>query len=274
MGHSPSIADLKRQNQEFNDYMAQATANLKNRANDQRSAFQTAIDNIYKGQDQRIMGSGSNTDYKQATEFSLEPINKAMDAIAAAVFSGGSPPDGTVMGEAKEAIGIAAEMASFEALALVAARAFIVQVLGVFDTTASTSFHNTVSSKTLSPGLMLHVWNYGDAFQRKDFFNNEFIIENVIEFQLIYSFAQAKTQADIDYMKAHSDEIEDLDQKIVTLQKEIDEKVANIDEDLPQGQPAGWQARIDYLKASLEKYRQEVKSLLADYPGKNQSKPG
>ena len=262
MGRTNSIDTLKQQNQAFSDYMAQATANLAKRAADQRQPFLDAIRTIYGTDDQHVLGAGSNSDYKQASEFSIDSIDTMLNKVASAVFSGGAAPTGTVVGTAAEVAGVVTELASFQALALVAAKSFITQILGVFDTTASTSFHSAFSSSTLAPGLMLHVWNYGDAFQRADFFNNEFIIENMIEFQLIYSFAQAQTEQDIEYMDEHTKLTEDLEAKIVKMQETIDARVADIDTDLPDGQPDGWNARVTYLKNTLESYRAEVDKLV------------
>ncbi len=264
MGHSPSLSDLQKQNQEFNDFMAQATTNLKTRAATQRQDFQSAVDAIYKGQDKHILGAGSNADYKQSSDFSLDQIGKALDAVASAVFTGGTSPSGTTV-DAKEAAGVVAELASFQVMALVAAKSFITQILGVFDTSASTAFHSAWSSKSIAPGLMLHVWCYGDSFQRQDFFDNAFIIENVIEFQLIYSFAQAQVEQDIDYMNKHTEEIEKLDAKIAQFQSDMDDREGDINFTMPAGQPDGWEKRVATMKAELETYRSEVAKLVEKY---------
>lgn len=268
MGHSPSISDLKKQNKEFSDYIKSATDNLNARAKPEEGKFLSMVDDYYKKDnwDQQPLCGGSNTDYRQAAEFSLDSISTSLKSVANAVFMGGAPPDGVDLLQDAEAVAkVAAEMASFEALALSAATAFINQILGAFSTSISTEYHSDRSSKSISPGLTLHVWYYGDAFHKEDYFNNNFILENVIEFKLIYSFSQAKMQQDISYMDAHTQEIDDLDNKIVEMQEKVDEWTEDPNIDFEKIQ--NYQKRIDWLKERLETYRSEVKKLVDEYKG-------
>lgn len=172
MGSTPSIADLKQQDQEFSDYIQAATDNLKARAKPDQDKFAQMIVDFY-GQnnwDQQNEGGGDYWDYRQAAEFSLTSINDTLQGIAHSIFEGDAPPDGTVIDDAEAVAKVAIELASFQALALSAATAVITNILGVFDTSVSTSFHSVSQSKSLAPGLMLHTWNYGDSFQNKKLF--------------------------------------------------------------------------------------------------------
>ena len=272
MGHSTSIADLKKQDAEFSDYIASATTNLKNRASPEEATFNDMVESYYgaNGWDQQPLCGGSNTDYRQAAEFSLDSIHKSLKSVANAVFMGGAPSDGVSLLEDAEAVAkIAAEMASFQALALSAATAFITQVLGAFTTTVSTEYHSNMASRSIAPGLTLHSWCYGDAFQKEDYFNNQFIIENVVQFKLIYSFAQAKMQQDIAYMDTHTQEIADLDATIAEMQSKVDDWAMDPDKDFDETQK--YQDRITFLKKRLEEYRDEVDTLVEQYEEEGKS---
>jgi hypothetical protein len=270
MGHAPTIADLQKQNEEFSKYIESATANLKKRAEPEEEDFNTTVESFYKENnwDQQPLGGGSYMNYTQAAEFSLTAIDDTLDKIAKAVFAGGEPPGGTVMEDAKTVAKVATELADFQVLALYAARAFISNMLGVFDKSASTEYHSIVQSKSLAPGLMLHIWNFGDAFHRKDFFDNNFIIENAINFKLIYSFGQAEMEQDVEYMETHSADIEKVEQTIAKLQEDIDEMLLDPDK-YSMDDIENFQKRIDFGKKSLESYRAEVDKCVKKYEGKS-----
>lgn len=265
MGQSKSITDLKQQNDEFNQYMTLATANLKSRAQPLEAEFNATVESFYtkNNWDQQPIGGGSNMDYRQASEFSLDSIQQSVQRVANAVFKGGVPPDGTLMDDAKAVAKVASEMASFEVLALTAATSFLTQLLGAFDTGLSTEFHSTVQSKSLAPGLMLHTWYFGDAFQKEDYFNNQFIIENAVNFKLIYSFAQAAMEQDIAYMEFHSKEIDKLEDLIDKMQEHLDE--LQLDPATSLSTIEDYQKRMEMSKQNMETYRNEVDSLVKKY---------
>ncbi|MEZ4868035.1 MAG: hypothetical protein R3C14_42295 [Caldilineaceae bacterium] len=272
MGHSPSIADLEKQDAEFSDYIKSATDNLNERAKPEEEDFHKMIESYYSQNkwDNQPICEGSNTDYRQTAEFSLDSIHESLQNVANSVFMGGAPPDGVhILQDFKAVAKIAVEMADFQVLALSAATAFITQILGAFTTTVSTEYHSNMASRSIAPGLVLHAWCYGDAFQRKDYFNNQFIIENVVDFNLTYSFAQAEMQQDIAYMDAHTQEIADLDEKIIEMQKNVDDWAMDPNKDFEETQK--YQDRITFLKERLEEYRKEVDKLVEKYKKEGKS---
>lgn len=265
MGHSSSIKELQKQDKEFSDYIQKATDLLKKRAKPEEDNFQKKIDDFYNQNnwDKQPIARGESFDYRQAAEFSLDAIDGMLEAIAKAVFAGGAVPGGTVIDDAKAVAQVAAEMIDFQVLALVAAKAFINNVLGAFDTSVSTEYHSIIQQKSLAPGLTLHAWNYGDAFQQKNFFNNQFIIENGLAFQLTYSFAQAQMQQDIEYMNVHTQEISEADTSIAAMQKKIDDMAQDIEVSMDTLQ--AWQDRVTFLQKGLDLYQKQVEDLVEKY---------
>lgn len=258
MGKTPTITDLQQQNQAFDDYMKKSTANLMARVATQREGFTKSIDEFYGKSDRQLLKTGSHTDYRQTAEFSLGSIDKAITDIAKAVFSGGE------LSSAKKdaAIAVVEKVAGYEALAIVAARAFITHLLGVFDASASTEFHSDFKNTTLAPGLALHVWHYGDSFHRNDFFNNEAIVENVIEFSVIYSFTRSAMEGDIEYLDEHKKSVDKLEKSIDTMQEDINKRLEDLDHDVPAATLDGWNHRLDYMRTQVEKYRSEIDALV------------
>lgn len=267
MGKSQSIADLQRQDDAFNKYMAHATDLLKQRSASDQNTFEQHVSSFY-GQnkwDQQPIAGGSFVNYHQEAEFSLDSIKTTLNSVADSIFKGGSPPDGTTVDKAEAVAKVVTEIMSFEALALCAAEAFVLDILGAFDTSISTEYHSIVKSQSLAPGLMLHAWNFGDAFHQSDYFDNEFIVENAINFKLIYSFSPAAMEQDIEYMKTHSNLIDDQDNQIVQMQNKMD--ALTLDPDTDQKKIDAYQARIDGVKKQLDDYRNEVNDLVKKYGG-------
>lgn len=258
MGKSKSIADLESQDDSFSQYIAQATDKLKQRSASDQNTFEQNVKSFYEqnGWDQQPIAGGSFMNYHQEAEFSLDSIKIMLNSVADSIFKGGSPPDGTTVDKAEAVAKIITEMMSYEALALCAAEAFVLNILGAFDTKISVEYHSIVKSQSLSPGLMLHAWNFGDAFHQNDYFNNEFIVENAINFKLIYSYAQAAMEQDIEYMNNHSKLIEDQENQISAMQQMMDG--LTLDPDTDQKKIDAYQARIDGVKKQLETYRKEV----------------
>jgi hypothetical protein len=267
MGKSQSIADLESQDDSFSKYIAHATDDLKQRATSDQNTFDQYVKSFYEqnGWDQQPIAGGSFMNYHQEAEFALDSIKTTLNSVADSIFKGGSPPDGTTVDKAEAVAKVVTEIMSYEALALCAAEAFVLNILGAFDTSISAEYHSIVKSQSLAPGLMLHAWNFGDAFHQSDYFNNEFIVENAINFKLIYSFAQAAMEQDIEYMKNHSKLIEDQESQIEKMQQKMDE--LTLDPDTDQKKIDAYQARIDGVKKQLEAYRNEVDAVVKKHGG-------
>jgi hypothetical protein len=262
MGSTPSISDLRRQNAEFDKFIVAAKTALEDRTRPDKERFDKFVQDFYARQkwDQQFLAQGRNEDYRQAAEFSLDGVQGVLKQWVKSLFSGGPPPVGGVVGEAIQVARVASSLIAFEALAFNAATAFVQASLGAFDSKVSIEFHSNMSSKSLAPGLTLHVWSYGDSFHRRDFFNNEYIIENVLEFRLIYSFAQAEVEQDIEYLNSHTLQIEQTDDTLRELQNHYLRMLADPtskDKDLD-----ALAKRINTLKALIESYREEVHTLV------------
>jgi hypothetical protein len=260
MGSSPSIADLQKQNDEFSKYIANATKNLKERSTLDQNTFEQNVTSFY-GQnkwDQQPIAGGSFMNYHQEAEFSLDSIKATLNSVADSIFTNNSPPSGTTVDKVVAVAKIVTEIMSYEALALSAAQGFVLNILGAFDTSISSEYHSIVKSQSLAPGLMLHAWNFGDAFHQSDYFNNEFIVENAINFKLIYSFAQAAMEQDIGYKL-----IEDQETQIEKMQQKMDQ--LTLDPETEQKKITDYQARIDGVKNQLEEYRKEVDKVIKKY---------
>ncbi|SHJ93036.1 hypothetical protein SAMN02745163_02854 [Clostridium cavendishii DSM 21758] len=265
MGRSNSINNLANQNQEFNNYMSQCTTNLKNRTKSETDEFLSKVDEFYSCNkwDKKPLGDGEHYDYCQKSEFSLDGVTETIKGIAKAVFGGDSSPKGTTIQKTEEVAKAILSIADFQLLALNAATAFITNIMDAFRNSASANYQYTISSQSLAPGLTLHVLCLNDSFQRKDFFNNEFIIENVFSFKLIYSFGKAMVEENMEYFQKHAQLIAKLESSQDTLQDKYNE--ALVDPTTSQETLDLLQKRLDMTTSMINKYRDEMEKIKDSY---------
>lgn len=261
MGHSKSVKDEIDQNNKVSEWIKTATANLNSQADGFVTQFESDIATFYSDPKEReSLGGGRNFDFRQTSEFNLDEISATIESFAAAVFFGGTPPDGTDVGDAKAVVKAAAGLLSDEVLAVYAAKAFLKQILGAFDTKISLQTAVASSSVLLRPGLMLHAMHYGTTFQNKDYFNNSVIVGMVVEFKLIYSARQAANAIRRDEMQKHADTISDLSQRIETMQSEVNSWMDDPAKSMEEIE--NWRKRVRLLRDDLDGYNAEVRKLL------------
>jgi Yersinia/Haemophilus virulence surface antigen len=266
MGSSPTVKSLQDQNQEFNTYIQQATTNLKTRSQGDADRFESETNKFYADQkwDKQLLGSGEHYDYKQADEFSIAGLEQTVKSIASAVFGQRPAPAGsTIVKDTEAAVKAVASLVSWEALAVNAALAFVSSLISAFDTSAVAQYTSTINRQSLAQGLTLHVWSMTDSFRSADYFNNSFIVENIFAYKLIYSFAEAATQQDIDYFNQHEVLIKKVEDVIQNLQDQYDARLT--DPNATDKELDGFEKRIDRAKALVNTYRKEMDDVKKKY---------
>ena len=267
MGITPSIENLKKQDQDFSSYLEAGKDHLISRAAPDQDKFTQMVEVFYSQNnwDRQILSSGEYWDIRQTDENSLTSISDTLQSIANSVFEIDQPLDDTAIDDVEAGTNLATELANYQELALSAATAPIAEILGVFNTRDSIPYHSVWQSNALAPGLTLHTWNFGSSFQKEDYFDNQYIIASAIQYKLIYSFDQAAVEQDIEYMESHTLIIEDLENTIEQMQLFLDDMLLK---KVPMKKIDRLKRRIDFAKDMLETYRNEVNDLVEGQGGK------
>ena len=244
MGKSQSISDMEKQNNEFAKYIQIANANLvKNSAADKKE-FLNSIKQYYADtpkDDQHILTQGEHKDFQQMNEFSLDSINKTIEGISKSLFGGMLPPKGSSLGEdAAQLAKDVAVLSSLEGTIVYAAKAFISNVLSAFNTQITSSFSSSNESTLLAPGVTLFAFVYGDTFHKSDYFDNALILENVVEYRVMFSKTKAEIENDMNEaaMKAHmiKEQLKTMDQQIKDYEKNLKKITKKYADYLGQGE--------------------------------------
>jgi len=207
------------------------------------------------------MGLGLHKDFQTQSTFSLETITETVEAIVTALFDAGSVPEGSKLTLTDAAKKASLAVAPYAELAKVAALAFLGTLMRAFETKIDISFQSTMQSRSIAPGLMLHLWTFGEGYERKDIANEETVIANVISYQLIYSFKQAQVQMNIEAMSQHRELIYSLEQTISTLQVSWEARLS--DPKATTEELDALESRIDRGRKMIQMWTKEVDDIVA-----------
>ena len=88
MGHSRSVHDLQKQEDNFRAYLNKLQAELESRSDKYLEAMEKNINDFYKlnGFSSERFIYGKNADFMQKSEWSLKNVKHIIDSIAKAIF--------------------------------------------------------------------------------------------------------------------------------------------------------------------------------------------
>jgi hypothetical protein len=216
MGQSTSIKSMAESDEAFRNYIAKLRSDLQQQATDVGAQVQKKIDDHYassKFTDQVSILNGQNFDFVHQKEFSLENLKGIVDAIANAVFAGGTEPPGVnVNGDGKskadDTLGPAVgQLANLETY--IASKVFRVlgNVILSFGTATEVTFTTDIRSEPLGYGLQLFSAVSSESYQSTDFFNKDYIYEYLYIYDVRFSAQQAKSEIVQKLIQDYQDEI-------------------------------------------------------------------
>jgi hypothetical protein len=216
MGHSPTIADMESKEDAYRAYITKIEAELEAKAQQFGAAMQDKVTAYYKDNNYVPVDfvSGSNSDFMQASEWSLANVKKLIDAIAKSVFGGGATvPDGTDVKPLDLGKSID-ELSHLEAY--VAAKCFEV-VSGIvesFGSSSSVSFNASYQDQPLGNGLHLFATVVCDSYKSESFFNNQEIYQYLYLYEVKYAEGEAESQSREELTQLYEDQIATFTSKV------------------------------------------------------------
>lgn len=216
MGQSSSIQEVQKEN-EHRAYINKIEAELEAKAKKYGDDMDAKIKSFYtdNSYDQIDFISGRNTDFMQASEWSLANVRKIVESISKAVFGSGNLPEGV---EANKDVG--KSIANAENIeAYVAGKCFevLAGIIESFGSASSVSFNSSYKSEPLGSGMHLFVTVVCDSYKSSDFFNNQEIYQYLYIYEVKYSVGEAKAQGTMMLAKLYEDQIATFTDKVEQL---------------------------------------------------------
>jgi hypothetical protein len=219
---------MENKEDEYRAYINKIEAELEGKAQKYGNDMQEKITAYYKDNnyDKTDFISGRNSDFMQATEWSLANVKKIIEAISKAVFGGGAAvPDGTTVKKVDLGKSIA-ELTDLEAY--VAGKCF--EVLGgiveSFGSSSTVSFNSSYKSQPLGNGMHLFATVVCDSYKSQSFFENQEIYQYLYIYEVKYSVGEAQSQAKEELTQLYEDQITTFTAKVENLLAQLqDDKI-------------------------------------------------
>ncbi|MBQ0864059.1 hypothetical protein KBZ21_29235 [Streptomyces sp. A73] len=216
MGSSPSIAELQAREDQFKKYLQTLQDDLAGKAENAETAMRKDIDSFYQHNnfdDATVFVSGKSTDFLHEKEFTAENLKKIIDAISAAVFSGGAAPKGTstnptAVEAASAALGPAIGAISNLEL-YIAGKVFDVlsNIVLSFGTGTSIAYTSSTKSQSLGYGLQMFTSVAASSYRSESYFVNEYISQYLYMYEIRFSVKQAQNEAAMGMVQLYQNEL-------------------------------------------------------------------
>lgn len=252
MGKSRKIQEMSESNEQFHAYVAQMEETMKKSASEYRKEFSASIDEFYKDDKTCTQIEGkSYMDYQIASEFSLDNICGIVQGVADEVFSDEN-------GKTKEEMALLESLSAYRNMAAKVAVDFVCNVLSSVGVSQASGYQHSIEHTSVGPGVTLHLLVVGSFYDGKEFFKKQHILENFIEFRLVFSSNVALAEANIKYITDKLNEyvgksaaykkIDDMYTNLITSDEYFDE-----DDGGPLHKKANnYQATLDLLSKKRE----------------------
>ncbi|WP_122643950.1 hypothetical protein [Luxibacter massiliensis] len=262
MGKASKIKDLSKANVEFNSYMDELEKEMGEYAKKYQTEFLAEVNNFYADDKTRVQIEGkSHRDYQIEIEFSMKNIKEIIENTTSEIFLSSSG------GEEKEEQKIMSALESYKDMAAKIAVSFLTNVLSSLRFSQSSSYKYDIQHVSVGPGLTLHMLVVEKYYDGKGFFEKKRIIQNFIEYKLIFSKTVAAAEMDIEYITNQMREYSEYSETYLQLKKEykalitseeyVKEKAGGERRELA----ANYKEILADLKDSREEAYQAVKSL-------------
>jgi hypothetical protein len=261
MGKSKTIADQGNLNKQFQQYIDEMTQSMEKQA----VSITGTIDNMVKSHyqtfpDKAELLTGQYSHLTTFSEWSLNSITTMIDSCRKTIFGTASVPEGSEKETTSpEVTGAIAALKARELLIANAAFDIVQSILSSFSTSTTTTVSAKLDTKPLDAGLTLFIGVLNNVYNRKDFFNNEKISQNIFIYKVYYSIKEGQSVSQLDDLGAY----ENQKAAFRTQLQKLDQMVANLDvfkEDYLD-ELAKCTARADALNKCLQAIDDKLKSL-------------
>lgn len=197
MGKSAKIKDLSKVNGEFNSYMEELEKEMEEYAQKYEKEFQSQIGSFYANDKNTVQIEGkSYRDYQIEIEFSMKNIQEIISNTTKEIFTVSTSKES----EQSEQEKIISALDNYKNMATKIAINFISNILSSLCVSQSSSYIYDIQHVSVGPGLTLHMLVVEKYYDGKGFFDKKRIIQNFIEYKLIFSRTVAAAEMDIEYI--------------------------------------------------------------------------
>jgi len=244
MGAAPTLSQQAAKDKEFQKYIDERNAELDKTVTAARTAMDGEMRTFYAAggwNDAKPLASGAYQHLATASTWSLEHVTNMIDAVRGAVFGGPPPPapnsnvpapkgqsENKVEPIDQKTKNLMSLMAGTELVIANAAFQVITGILSQFKSSMETGLVKNVQQKDLTPGMSLFICVMENKYHRKDFFNDELIIQDFYIYACSFSVTRAADIANFDRIGGLIAQQHDLLSAATDISKQIaDMKVAD-----------------------------------------------
>lgn len=208
MGTSPTIAQQQQAQQQFQQFVDNATKNLDAIMASMTSDIQADVTAYYKSfPDYKPLMLGNYQHVSTVTEWSLAAVGAMLGKIKDCLFGGPVPAGSKTTPDLSNLAQNMAGLASSEALILGAAFNAIQGILISLGGSTTTTVQKQRTVKELAPGLTLFLGVLDNELDTKGLISHESIIQTGFVYQVYFSIQQSQAMAKFDQVNALTAEI-------------------------------------------------------------------
>lgn len=226
MGQSKSIEQLAQKNEAFQKFIQDMRRDLDAELEKQKAVVKGLVEAYRKDFGDEVMVlEGTFAHQTTVSEWSLDAVNKMIDACRNAIL-GGPAPEGIAKGE--DAKNIATAMGGIQSVNQIIGNAAFNVVQSLLRSVGSRTKLETQSSSRsvpIAPGLRLVIAVIENGYEETSFFNKESIAQTVFVFSARYSLKEGKLQAEMAGLTALSD----LSAAFAVQLKQVSKEIATLD---------------------------------------------
>jgi hypothetical protein len=227
----------------------------KDIGNEVKSHYSTYTDRV-----QLLQGSYSHL--TTVSEWSLDGVNKMIDAIKDALFGKKATPAGTEKEKVSESTSKSiAALNEFDLLIASAAFEVIQGILAAFASSTKTEVTKITRNKKVAPGVNLFISVLDSSYQRSTFLDNQMIVQNMYVFEVHYSSQEGLIDAKRGTLQTYMDEKESWIGQIKKIADLIDKLVPGDDLNAYQKQINTYDQILDGFNVKMQKIDAEIAKL-------------
>lgn len=200
MGKAEKISNLSKTNDSFDKFMSELETNMGEFSKQYQAKMHEEIDEFYREDNSCVFLEGkSHRDYQIENEFSLDNIARMIKETSGEVFGREKKPEETDE-ESKKKAEVVMAVENYTEMATNVAINFLCNVLSSLTMGQVAEYKYDIQHVSVGPGLTLHMLIVEKFYDGKGYFEKKRVIQNFIEYRLIFSRKKARAEADVQYL--------------------------------------------------------------------------
>lgn len=260
MGKSKSIEKQQKLNKQFQNYINEMTADMdkyQQKAGEQLDSMIVKHYEPYK--DRASLMEGQYQHLSTLSEWSLKSVNQIIQSCSNALFHNKNV-DGTEKKKTSQEVSDSIQSIQKRELYIASVAFDVVQsVMSSFTNNTKTSVESKVEAKPIAPGMMLFISVVNNSYSRKDFFNNEMIVQTMFQFKVYYSIKEGEMTTKLNDLEAYEN-VKEAYRKNITDISNLVKKLDVTSEDY-LSEITKYSAIVKVLKSNMQDITDEIAML-------------